>query len=209
MKNILFAIVLSVSLQACTKDSSNVKKAEGFVLNYYTGQPIQNAAVYLNECRHTGTRCTWEFVAKTFTDANGYYAISGKQKEGALYITVGTDERIINSEEFLVGEGIFRQDFRVYYARYITTRFLVNMQGRNMALLSFEANTYKFNGSRSVTSSAIFDTTITAKTTERNEVNLLATIGRLTTSGDITDTLMYMKPLGTINRDTSVTWQIP
>ena len=209
---ILFVSMLWLLCAGCTKETHSRYKAEGFVYEKGTTKKLSNVPIILSECHFTGTRCVYSTISIAYTDANGYYKISGNPQKGALYIEAGTSEKTFGTPKvngFRGGE-VFHHDFYVEIASYITTRFIVQTQNRNFALVSTEWGVYAATRALFRNPPAFIDTTFRSKIFPGSEVRLAVTL-RNENMGNpsFSDSLLYSKIIGVLNRDTTVVWIVP
>lgn len=198
---------------SCSKEGSSRYSAEGYVYFTNTTIPVSNVPVVMTECLFTGTRCIYSFVTKTHTDANGYYFISetGKNR-GALSIEVGYNDQTFGTGPIIIvnPNKILRQDFYVEAARYITTRFIVQPQNRNYALLSIKSGFYSAVSAVFRDATNTIDTILKFKYAAGSPVtlNVLLQNKNLLPPAN-SDSLVYFKNLGIPANDSSLVWIVP
>ena len=196
----------------CTKETHSRYKAEGFVYEKGTTKKLSNVPIILSECHFTGTRCVYATISIAYTDANGYYKISGIPQKGAVHIEAGTSERIFGTWEvngFRGGE-VFHHDFYVDVANYITSRFIVQTQNRNFASVSTEWGLYAASRAIFRNPPTSIDTFLRSKVPSGSEVRMAVTLGNENMGNPpLSAPLLYSKIIGVLNRDTTVVWIVP
>lgn len=210
----LIATLCTIFIGGCRKEGNARYEAEGYVYLINSTQTVSNIPVVMTVCYHTGTRCVYDIVTKTYTDANGYYFISGKREnEGSLSIEVGNNDKTFGTppiDEILYPNKILKKDFYVEAARYVTARFIVQPQNRNFAYLSVNSGLY--GGAKALFRNAttVIDTTLKYKYAANTQVNLKVLLqNENTTTHVYTDSLIYFKDLGVPLRDTNIIWIVP
>lgn len=207
----LIATICTIFMVGCRKAGNAKYQAEGYVYLINSTQTVSNVPVVMTVCHHTGTRCVYDFVTKTYTDADGYYFISGKRENGgSLSIEVGSNDKTFGSppiNEILYPNKILRKDFYVEAARYVTARFIVQPQNRNFAELSINSGIYSGTKELFRNATTEIDTTLKYKYVANNRVNLKVLLqNENTTTHVYTDSLIYFKDLGVPLSDTNIIW---
>lgn len=207
------AAICIIFSAGCGKEGTGKYKAEGYVYLLNTTQKVSNVPVIMTVCHHTGTRCIYDFVTKTYTDANGYYFISGNRIEGgSLNIEVGYNDKTTGTPPVnnLYPNKILKHDFYVQALRYVSTRFIVQPQNRNYALLSINSGYYSAKKEIFRYATTTIDTTLVFKYIANNPVNLSVILqNENTTTPRYSDSLVYFKDIGVPPKDTSFIWRIP
>lgn len=196
----------------CAKEPSYKFRAEGYVYLTNSTQTVSNVPVVMTVCLHTGTRCIYEFVSKTYTDANGYYSIYGSIRKGSMNIEVGNNDKTFGTYPInnLNSGKIFKHNFYVEAARYVTTRFIVEPQNRNYALVSINSGYYSAAKAVYHNRTTTIDTTLKFKYVANNRVTLNVVLQNKNASAPLySDSLVYFKDLGIPDKDTSLIWRIP
>ncbi len=203
-----FGLML-VSLLGCVKDNTNSHNAEGYVYETDSRKPISGVPIYMSECEFTGTRCSYNSVGKTFTDANGHYKISARpQGRGSIYIEVGNNEKTFPSTEILSPPNkTLTYNFYVDKAIYVTARFVLQPLNRNFVQVSVRYGYYSAASAIIRNSTTIIDTTVRLKTKLNTEVRLEVNARNETNGYDpYSDSLLFTRSIGNVVRDTSVIW---
>lgn len=196
----------------CRKDAIKYE-AEGYVYLINTSQTVSNIPVIMTVCHHTGTRCIYDFVTKTYTDENGYYFISGtRENGGSLSIEVGDNDKTFGTPpipEIIYPNKVLRYDFNVEAARYVTTRFIVQPKNRNFASLSINSGYYSAARAIFRNATTTIDTTLKFKYVANSPVTLNVLLqNENTTTPLYSDSLVYFKDLGTPLGDTTLIWRV-
>lgn len=210
----LVATICTIFIVGCRKEGNAKYEAEGYVYLINSTQTVSNVPVVMVVCHHTGTRCVYDVVTKTYTDANGYYFISGKREDGgSLSIEVGYNDKTFGTppiNEILYPNKTLRHDFYVEAARYVTARFIVQPQNRNFAYLSVNSGLYSGAIALFRNATTAIDTTLKYKYVANTRVTLKVLLqNENTTTHVYTDSLIYFKDLGVPLSDTNIIWIVP
>ncbi len=211
VKIILFGFYIFMFL-GCTKEKTGLYEAEGFVYEFNSNRPLSNVPIIMSECNHNGTRCIYSFVTKTFTDEKGFYKISGRpNKNGSISIEVGSSDKAFGTREVSViyPNKVFKHDFFAYPAIYLSARFIVQTQNRNFVYSSIISSGYSAGGAVLRNPPNVYDTTLRLKLMPNSPVSLQVTLRNENGINIPSDSLIYLKDLSFITRDTSVLWNVP
>ncbi len=211
-KLFLTATIYLLFVVGCSKEPSSKYRAEGYVYLTNSTQTVSNVPVVMTVCLHTGTRCIYDFVSKTYTDANGYYSIYGSIRKGSMNIEVGNNDKTFGTYPInnLNPGKIFKHNFYVDAARYVTTRFIVEPQNRNYALVSINSGYYSAARAIYHNRTTTIDTTLKFKYVANSRVTLNVVLQNKNATAPLySDSLDYFKDLGIPDKDTSLIWRIP
>lgn len=211
-KMVVYCIIYLSLFNSCSKEKGSLHRAEGYVYENITAKPVSNIPIYMYECNHTGTRCVYTFISEAYTDANGFYKISGRSKEnGSLYIEVGNNEKTFPSTEIYVHPTQrLVHNFTVDKAVYVTTRFIVQPLNRSFMQVSIRSGIYSAASAIFRNSNSIVDTTLKFKTSLNSEVRM-ETFAANQVCGNIPfcDSVFFNRFIGIVTKDTSTIWRVP